>query len=334
MCLISWARTRKGDPHKLFRGDFGVKKGVPNGPFSATKSLVYCFFLSLLKLCAVTPVTDLPSRGPWTKRLIGLGLRGQYIYLWPLATHENAPSPESCTQMLIVMMWCWDWEEIAQTVIILHCLVAEARTPQFESSWRFWSFQICAIDMMSAEDLGPEQPINKKHINIILTGVSQEIVHRLSQHFPEISWEFCLCVSLFPKKNATHKQIWPPPFPGIMPRSCLQVCLLSRLLWGPTGPSWPDLPLWPGPSLNTSIWTRFWPDLDLKSPFSGPNQVQGEVFREGPGQSGRSGRDGPVGPQRSYLCLLAFLSPEGWRSNPWDPENLPWDESSMLERRN
>ena len=29
------------------------------------------------------------------------------------------------------------------------------------------------------------------------------------------------------------------------------------------------------------IWTRFWPDLDRKSPFSGPNQVRGEVLREG-----------------------------------------------------
>ena len=38
----------KRDPHQLFRGDFfGVKTGVPNGPFSATRSLVYCFLLPL-----------------------------------------------------------------------------------------------------------------------------------------------------------------------------------------------------------------------------------------------------------------------------------------------
>ena len=43
MCLSSWERTQKRDPHKLFGGDLGVKRGVPNGPFSATKSLVYCF---------------------------------------------------------------------------------------------------------------------------------------------------------------------------------------------------------------------------------------------------------------------------------------------------
>ena len=47
MCLISWERTQKGDPHKLFWGIFGVQKMAPNGPFSATKSLVYCIFPAL-----------------------------------------------------------------------------------------------------------------------------------------------------------------------------------------------------------------------------------------------------------------------------------------------
>ena len=36
MCLISWERAPKRDPHKLFLGHFGVKKGVPNRPFWAT----------------------------------------------------------------------------------------------------------------------------------------------------------------------------------------------------------------------------------------------------------------------------------------------------------
>ena len=36
------------DPHQFFGGVLGVKKGVPNGPFSATKSLVYCFVLPLV----------------------------------------------------------------------------------------------------------------------------------------------------------------------------------------------------------------------------------------------------------------------------------------------
>ena len=39
MCLISWERTQKRDPHKLFGGNFGVL----NGPFSATKSLLLGF---------------------------------------------------------------------------------------------------------------------------------------------------------------------------------------------------------------------------------------------------------------------------------------------------
>ena len=38
MCLISWERTQKGEPHKLFWGDFWAKKGAPNGQFSARKS--------------------------------------------------------------------------------------------------------------------------------------------------------------------------------------------------------------------------------------------------------------------------------------------------------
>ena len=31
--LSWWERTQKGDPHHFFRGNFGVKKGVPNEPF-------------------------------------------------------------------------------------------------------------------------------------------------------------------------------------------------------------------------------------------------------------------------------------------------------------
>ena len=47
MCLNSWERTTKRHPHKLSQGDFWVKRVVPNRPFSATKSLVYCFILPL-----------------------------------------------------------------------------------------------------------------------------------------------------------------------------------------------------------------------------------------------------------------------------------------------
>ena len=33
-----------------------MKKGVPNGPFSATKSLVYCFFPDLTTVLVSVPV--------------------------------------------------------------------------------------------------------------------------------------------------------------------------------------------------------------------------------------------------------------------------------------
>ena len=44
MCLISWKRTQKRDPHKLFLGGFWGPKGVPNGPFRATKKFRLLFF--------------------------------------------------------------------------------------------------------------------------------------------------------------------------------------------------------------------------------------------------------------------------------------------------
>ena len=42
--------AKKGPTLHSFRGIFGSKKGVPNRPFSATTSLVYSFFLPLLRL--------------------------------------------------------------------------------------------------------------------------------------------------------------------------------------------------------------------------------------------------------------------------------------------
>ena len=36
-------RTSKRDPRELFQGKLGVKKGVPNGPFWAAKSVVVFF---------------------------------------------------------------------------------------------------------------------------------------------------------------------------------------------------------------------------------------------------------------------------------------------------
>ena len=69
-------------------------------------------------------------------------------------------------------------------------------------------------------NVGDGKPINKKPHKQDFHG----IVPGLSRHFLEISWEFCLCVSLFPTRKATHKQFGPPPIPGTILRSCL--CLL------------------------------------------------------------------------------------------------------------
>ena len=45
LCASFPGKGRKKETHINFFGAIlGVKKGVPNGPFSATKSLVYCFF--------------------------------------------------------------------------------------------------------------------------------------------------------------------------------------------------------------------------------------------------------------------------------------------------
>ena len=38
---------KKGTHINFSRGIFGVENGVPNGRYSAMKSLVYCFFLPL-----------------------------------------------------------------------------------------------------------------------------------------------------------------------------------------------------------------------------------------------------------------------------------------------
>ena len=48
MCLHFRGKDPKKGPTLLFRADFWDQKRVPSGPLSATKSLVYCFFLPLL----------------------------------------------------------------------------------------------------------------------------------------------------------------------------------------------------------------------------------------------------------------------------------------------
>ena len=50
MCLISWERTEKGDPHKLFRGDFPGQKGGPKrATFDHKKFSLLFFFVPLEK---------------------------------------------------------------------------------------------------------------------------------------------------------------------------------------------------------------------------------------------------------------------------------------------
>ena len=52
-----------------------------------------------------------------------------------------------------------------------------------------------------------EKPINDKTHEQKFPGIVRDYlgtVPRLSRHFPEISWEICLCVSLFPQEKATH----------------------------------------------------------------------------------------------------------------------------------
>ena len=84
-------------------------------------------------------------------------------------------------------------------------------------------------------------------------------------------------------------------------------------------------PLAPTPSEHLPpdlIQTWFWPDSDLKSAFSGPNQIEirseirsksgpnqvwGEVFGGGWGQRGRSSWNGSVAP-RKVSSLSSFLS--------------------------
>ena len=53
MCLISFERMHKSDPHKFIQG--GGRKGSQSGPLFATNTLVYVLFLPLyiyIYICA------------------------------------------------------------------------------------------------------------------------------------------------------------------------------------------------------------------------------------------------------------------------------------------
>ena len=49
MCLISWERTQKRDPHKLFRGGFWGQNGGPKPAIFSHKKFSLLFFLGLTK---------------------------------------------------------------------------------------------------------------------------------------------------------------------------------------------------------------------------------------------------------------------------------------------
>ena len=68
-------KNAKKAPRKLFRGDFGVKKkGVPNRPSLATKSLVYCLCPALRRVLRWPSGKGLyqRARSPETDQLPGL----------------------------------------------------------------------------------------------------------------------------------------------------------------------------------------------------------------------------------------------------------------------
>ena len=55
-------KNAKKGPTEIFSGVFwGLTNGVPNGPFSATKSLVYCFFFLPLVLRCPGPPTEVKN---------------------------------------------------------------------------------------------------------------------------------------------------------------------------------------------------------------------------------------------------------------------------------
>ena len=100
---------KKGDPHKLFRGEFWGQKGGPKRAISATKSLVYCFFLALnlreIRRKTLDPIQPL-----------GLGLEGSKAgkpwnaYL-PLVKHVGACGSGSILQLHV-------WSGISHSFLV------------------------------------------------------------------------------------------------------------------------------------------------------------------------------------------------------------------------
>ena len=69
MCLISWERTTKGDPHKLFRREFGGQKRGPKRTVFGHKKFSLSFFscpydsimISLVSAPELSPACDSPE---------------------------------------------------------------------------------------------------------------------------------------------------------------------------------------------------------------------------------------------------------------------------------
>ena len=90
MSLISWERTQKRkDPPKLFGGIFGVKKGVPNGPFLARTCLVHCFFPALIFPSLIYENTQ---KSRISRRLFGVS-RPNCLCSWASRARTNFSTP-------------------------------------------------------------------------------------------------------------------------------------------------------------------------------------------------------------------------------------------------
>ena len=105
----------------------------------------------------------------------------------------------------------------------------------------------------------------------IIPGLSRDC----PRPFPEISWEFCLCVSLFfpGKRGKTHKQFDPHPFPG-QSREVVYVYwffffaprIFSHIFLGIPNPSFRHVFLHFGPKPEIGSLQKKFGELDVSWP--------------------------------------------------------------------
>ena len=62
ICLISWERTQKRGPHKLFPGDLGGSKGGPKRAIFGHKKLSLLFFPALKRTLSATAPYEFPQK--------------------------------------------------------------------------------------------------------------------------------------------------------------------------------------------------------------------------------------------------------------------------------